>query len=173
MPNEQYIPVGKLGKPHGTSGAFRFRLSRILKKKKLPAYFFIEQQNTSPVPFFISKFELTNAQQGLITFEEITSPEQAKKYTGCTILLTSKDATIYFEKDASGIDYLIGYQLIDQQSGKVGNIAKLIEAPAQVLAVVKGKNKEHIIPLADDFIVKIDTRHKQIQTLLPEGLLEL
>jgi hypothetical protein len=27
--------------------------------------------------------------------------------------------------------------------------------------------------LADDFIVKIDTRHKQIQTLLPEGLLEL
>ncbi|MCW5909044.1 MAG: 16S rRNA processing protein RimM [Chitinophagales bacterium] len=173
MPNEHYIPVGKLGKPHGISGAFRFRLSRVLKKiRKLPPYFCMEQKG-NPVPFFVSRFEMKNFEEGLINFEEITTPEQAKQYSGSELLLTEKEIKLYFEKDAESIDYLIGYRLTDEQAGEVGTVIELLETPAQVLAIVKGNRKDYTIPLADDFIVEIDELKKQIHVNLPEGLLDL
>ena len=68
---EQHISVGKLGKPHGLSGAFRFLLHRELKsKKKFPNHFFILQKGNF-LPWFIKEIEWLGFDSGFILFEEI------------------------------------------------------------------------------------------------------
>lgn len=173
MSSEQHIPVGKLGRPHGISGAFRFQFTRTLRnKKKLPAHFLIEAKGRY-IPFFVAKFSLTDVDGGMLNLEDITTPEVAKQYSGSTLYLTEKDAETYFKEDADAMKELIGYTLIDETVGKVGEIIELMDTPAQVLATVKGETKEYTIPLVDDLVIEVNKRKKEIRMDLPEGLLDL
>ncbi len=173
MQSEEYIPVGKLGRPHGISGAFRFQLTRTLKSlKKLPAYFLMEEKGRL-VPFFVTSVELQGWDSGLLKLEGIETPEAAKKHSGNTLYLKEKEVKAFFEKDADSIEYLIGYKLVDDASGTIGEITELLETPGQVLAVVAGNGKEYTIPLVDDLIVEINKRKKELRMNLPEGLLEI
>ncbi len=173
MQSEEYIPVGKLGKPHGVSGAFRFYLSRVLKNKtKFPPHFLIAEKG-GMLPFFVSSFELIKLDEALLKFEDITSPEQARAYNGKELYLTQKNIHLYFERISEDIDYLIGYMLMDEQKGKVGEISELLESPAQILAIVQGETQEFTIPLAEDWIVEIEEKRKVLRMDLPEGLLDI
>lgn len=173
MQNEAYIPVGKLGRPHGISGAFRFQLTRTLKSnKKLPKYFLLEDKGRM-TPYFVSSVEFQSWDEGLLKLEGIDAPETAKKFSGTALYLKEKDVAILFNKDAESVDYLVGYQLIDETAGNIGTIEELMETPAQLLAVIKGAKKEYTIPLAEDWIVEINKRKKEIRMDLPDGLLDL
>jgi 16S rRNA processing protein RimM len=173
MQSEQHIPVAKLGRPHGISGAFRFQLTRTLKSpKKLPRHFLMEDKGRL-MPFFIESIELQSWDSGLIKLEGITTPEAAKKYSGSLLYLTEKEVKVFFAKDSESVDYLIGYALFDEAAGKVGVVTELMETPAQVLAIVKGNGKDYTIPLVDDWLLNVDKRKKEIRMSLPEGLLDI
>lgn len=173
MQTEEYIPVGKLGRPHGISGAFRFHLVRKLKNaKKFPEYFLLEV-NGRKIPFFVTAMELQNSDGGLLKLEGIVTPEAARVYSGSELFLKEADINIYFNKNAKSIDYLIGYLVVDQVDGEVGVIAGLLDTPAQVLAEISGDGKHYTIPLVEDWIVEINNRKRQIYMSLPDGLLRI
>jgi 16S rRNA processing protein RimM len=173
MQNEAYIPVGKLGRPHGLSGAFRFQLTRTLKNtKKLPAYFLLEKKGRL-VPFFVTTVELQGWDGGLLKLEGIDNPEVAKKHSGNTLYLKEKEAKTFFKEDAESLEYLIGYKLLEEDGTTIGEIKELLETPAQILATVKGNNKQFTIPLVDHWIVEVSKRKKEIRMTLPEGLLDI
>lgn len=173
MQNEGYIPVGKLGRPHGISGAFRFHLERSLKSgKKFPEYFVVEVKGRK-IPFFVSEIELQTPDGGLIKLEGIVTPEVAKAYSGSKLFLKEMDANLYFSKNAESIDYLIGYAVVDKVEGEVGTIINLLDTPAQVLAEVSGNGRHYTIPLVEDWIVEINNQKRQIYMSLPDGLLRI
>jgi 16S rRNA processing protein RimM len=173
MQSEQHIPVGKLGRPHGISGAFRFQLTRTLKSlKKLPKHFLLEAKG-GLVPFFLTSIELHGWNQGLLKLEGICTPEVAKQFSGSKLYLTENDVKLFFEKDVETLDYLLGYTLLNGYDDKVGIVNELIETPAQILAIISGNGKNYTIPLVDDFIVEINKRKKEIRMNLPEGLLDI
>ncbi len=173
MQSEENIPVGKLGKPHGISGAFRFYLSRLLKdKSKFPPHFLIETKGGT-LPFFVASFELLKFDEGLMKLEDIASPEQARTYSGKELYVSKKSINLYFERVPEDVDFLVGYVLTDEQKGQVGKITELVESPAQILAIVKGEEREFTIPLAEDWIVEIEEKSKVIRMDLPEGLLDI
>ncbi|MFN8286139.1 MAG: ribosome maturation factor RimM [Chitinophagales bacterium] len=170
---QTYTPVGKLLKPHKLAGAFRFMLSRNLKSnKKFPKHFMLLQKG-SYLPYFVQSVEFTGFNEGLLKLEEINTPEQARVWTGHELYLSEKDIKTFFEKDAEGFDFLIGYVAVTEEGVEIGAIAEIMETPAQVLATVKHNSREVMIPLVDDFIVELNKRKKQIVLSLPEGLLEL
>lgn len=170
---EQFISVGKLGKPHGISGAFRFLLHRELKsKKKFPSHFMIQQKG-SFLPWFIKEVEWLGFSEGFILFEEISTPEKAKQYSTSQLFLSEKDVASFFKKDVSGINYLVGYKAMDEKEGELGVVGEVIENPGQILCLVKKGVDEIMIPFVEEFISKIDKRKKEITFNLPEGLLEL
>ena len=170
---EAYISVGKLGKPHGLSGAFRFLLNDELKsKKKLPRYFIIQDRG-SYLPWFIKKIEWLGFNEGFISFEEITTVEKAQEHTKKELLLPQKDFDLLFKKNAEGLSYLVGYKAIDEKQGEIGAIAEIIENPGQVLCMIEKDGNEIAIPLVEEFITDINKRKKQITFDLPEGLLDL
>jgi 16S rRNA processing protein RimM len=60
------------------------------------------------------------------------------------------------------------------EDGKVlGQILEVIEQPHQILCRVNINEKEALIPLHQDTLLKIDKKKKQVIVSLPEGLLEI
>lgn len=169
---DEYVSVGKLGKPHGIRGAFRFLLHRELKSKKLPSHFFLYLRGQY-LPFFIKSTEWLEWGSGFIQFEEITTPEIAKLHSGKELYLIEKDTKKYFKADVGEWDFLVGYQVIEHTAGAIGVITMVEEMPAQILLTIQSDNGEHIIPLVDDFVVSIHKTKKEITLELPDGLLDL
>ncbi len=170
---EQNISVGKLGKPHGLSGAFRFLLHRELKnKKKFPKHFLLQQKG-SFLPWFVASVEWLGFQDGFILFEEISVIEKAKQFSGSELFLSEKDATLYFKPEAGEFDYLIGYKAIDEEGGEFGVVNEIIENPGQILCSILQGEKEMMIPFVEEFISNIDKLKKEITFNLPEGLLDI
>jgi 16S rRNA processing protein RimM len=170
MASEKYISVGKIGKPHGLSGAFRFFLDRELKNKNKAPGHFVMNLKGSFTPWFVKTIEWIGFNEGFILFEEITSPEKGKQYTGTEVCLSDKDISTYFKKNAQSIDYLNGYIAIDEAEGELGVIKQVIENPGQVLLSVSRDGKEIMIPFVEDFVVSVNKRKKEIILSLPEGL---
>lgn len=57
---------------------------------------------------------------------------------------------------------------------EVGRIADVqFGAGDAPLLVVKAGQKEHLLPFAEAYLVKVDTQGKRVEMNLPEGLLEL
>jgi len=165
------ISVGKLGKPHGLSGAFRFLLHRELKNKKKTPKYFLLKKGSNPAPYFIKQIEWNGFNEGFINFEEVTTPEQAKQLAGTELLMYENEVNTLFRKDADDLSYLNNFKVIDQAFGYIGTVSEMIESPGQTLLSIAEKNI--MIPLVDDFIVEINKRKKEILLDLPEGLLDL
>ena len=128
MTGGKYIPIGKLGKPHGISGAFRFSFHREPKSKRnLPKHFFIPSKG-GIVPFFVSNIEMRGFDDGLINFEDITNPETAKLYTTKELYLTEAEVEKWFKKNSSEFDYLPGYMVNDAKLGDLGTVKEVIMA---------------------------------------------
>ncbi len=170
---EKYISVGKLGKPHGLSGAFRFMLNNKLKnKKKQPLHFTVES-NGSYLPWFVKEIQWSSDTDGFVFFEEISTPEEAKKLSGMGLFLAEKDFKLLFSSKIEIIDNQIGYEAIDIKNGKIGTISGMVKNQSQLLCEVKTAKDEIFIPFIDKFILEIDKRKKQVIFKLPEGLLNL
>jgi 16S rRNA processing protein RimM len=171
MATEQYISVGKIGKPHGLSGAFRFFLDRELKSnKKVPGHFVMNLKGNF-TPWFVKSVEWIGFNEGYVLFEEITSSEHGKQYSGTELCLGEKDLNVYFKKNAQSLDYLIGYVVTDEADGEVGIIEEVIENPGQVLLSVAKDGKDVMIPFVEEFVVSVNKRKKELVLSLPEGLL--
>jgi len=67
----------------------------------------------------------------------------------------------------------VSFEISDKTLGEIGVIEEIIEYPQQEMAAVTYKDKEVLIPLNDQLIVKIDLDGKRIEMDLPEGLLAL
>ncbi len=171
---ESFISVGKIGKPHGLTGAFRFVFFRELKsKKKIPAHFMF-YKNGNYLPWFVRELEWNGFNEGFLSFEEITTPEKAKQFSGTEIYVSEKEAETFFKDNAGVYDFLIGYKANEETEGLIGEVTEIMENPGQLLCVLKNKDeKEIIIPFVEEFIMKIDKRKKEIYFCLPDGMLEI
>lgn len=168
---ENYISVGKLSKPHGISGALVFLLDFELQDEELfPPHFFIEKKGMY-TPLFIHSYSLNNDLSGYVQFEEINSRTEATPLTGKEIFLLEKDVEKYFVEE-EGYEVLIGYTLFDNET-KIGTIIDIEEMPMQIMAIVQIGEEEHLIPLADDWVLDIKEDEKIIILNLPDGLLDL
>jgi 16S rRNA processing protein RimM len=69
---------------------------------------------------------------------------------------------------------LSGYKVYKIDNRLVGTIIDVIENPGQLLMNVRiKKDKEILIPLHEDLIIRIDNKKKIIKMDLPQGLIEI
>ena len=69
---------------------------------------------------------------------------------------------------------VIGFQMEDVHYGVVGKIVGINDSTSQALFEIENENgNEILIPMADEFIEKIDRAHKKIIVKTPEGLIDL
>jgi 16S rRNA processing protein RimM len=61
--------------------------------------------------------------------------------------------------------------MFDSENRDLGEIIDIIEMPQQLLAQLHYQNQEVLVPLAEDWILSINPRKKQIVMEIPDGLL--
>ena len=170
-PLKDYFYFGKVLRTHGYKGALKVKLDvdDTTSYQTLESIF-LEVKN-SLVPYFIEfiHFEKNKAN---LKLRDINTIDQAQKLIDCALYLPLsvlpklKGSKFYFHEVAD-------YKVMDLKFGFIGTVDEVLDLPGNALLQVKQGNKEILIPLADDIILKIDRRKKQIDIQAPEGLIDM
>jgi len=165
---EEVYKIGKLGKTHGVSGEISFLLDDDVFDRTDADYLILDIDGIL-VPFFIDSYRFKTDSNALMKFDGIDTQERARELTGCDVYFPRNLA----DNDDDSISWaeLVGYSLIDNNSGKViGEIASIDDTTINILfELTTGK----LIPASEELITHIDTKKQQIYINLPEGILEL
>ena len=70
-------------------------------------------------------------------------------------------------------DSFIGYQVIDEVQGKIGEITDVDESTINVLLQIDREGEEVLLPAVEELILSADHENKRLIVSLPEGLLDL
>jgi len=128
--------------------------------------------NKNLVPFFIENSSLHKNDFLRVKFEDVETEEDADAIMGCELYLP-----LSFLPKLEGNQFyyheVIGFEVEDQRLGVVGEIVSINDSTAQPLFEVLNGNVEILIPMIDQFLVKIDRDNKKVVMNLPEGLVEM
>ncbi|MBY8962906.1 16S rRNA processing protein RimM [Flavobacterium sp. D11R37] len=128
--------------------------------------------NKHLVPFFIVTSSLHKNDFLRIRFEDINSEEDADGIMGCGLYLPLS-ALPKLEGNRFYFHEIIGFTAEDQRLGDIGVITGVNDNSAQALFEIKKGDTEILVPMIDDFIVKVDRDNKKIILNTPEGLVDL
>jgi 16S rRNA processing protein RimM len=107
-----------------------------------------------------------------VKFEDVNTEAEADAILGLDVYLPT---TLLPELDEDQFYYheIIGFELIDQNSNFRAPIARVNDSNFQVLLEVDHLNQTILIPMVDEFIVKVDKVNKQFIMRLPTGLVDI
>jgi 16S rRNA processing protein RimM len=128
--------------------------------------------NKNLVPFFIENSSLHKNDFLRVKFEDVDTEEDADAIMGCELYLP-----LSFLPKLEGNQFyyheVIGFEVEDQRLGVVGKIVSINDSTAQPLFEVLNGNVEMLIPMIDQFLIKVDRDNKKVIMNLPEGLVEM
>jgi len=166
------ISFGKISKVHGLSGEIKFvPFSRQLDNiSTLERIFIIKNPDSSPVEFNITKSRI-HKNAAVLRIQGIDSIEDAEKLVGSIIHVEISDLQDPEEDEYYWFD-LIGLKVYTEQGQYIGEVDSLIDRSLQSLLVVKKEGEEHLIPLTEPIVQKVDLAESRIIINPIEGLLE-
>lgn len=166
-----YVSIGKIVAVHGLKG--EIILQHVLGKKssfKGVKAIFTQDKTDSWFPWFIKEAKVKSLKETLLTIEDISSPEAAKKLLQKTIWLPEKEVAQHAAP--ASVLSLVGFTVVHEKKN-LGEIVEVIEQPHQLLCTIIIDKKEVLIPLHQESLVKVDQAKKIVVVDLPDGLLEL
>ncbi|HPF11572.1 MAG TPA: ribosome maturation factor RimM [Flavobacteriaceae bacterium] len=164
--------VGKIVKKFSFKGAVLVKLDTDDPEQftEMESVFLEQHQNL--VPFFIEECALHKSDLLRIKFEEVNSDKEADLLIGCELFLPL-DLLPKLEGNQFYYHEVVGFQVEDIHYGSVGTLKAVNDASAQPLFIIEHQGKEVLIPINDDFLLKVDRKTKTIVLDTPEGLIEL
>ena len=107
----------------------------------------------------------------ILKFKDIDSIEAAEKWRNCDICIPETEA-VELETDEFFDWELEGCEVETVEGEKIGKVQELMRTGGTEILVVKGAEKEYLIPFAETICVEVDIENKLIKIDAPEGLLE-
>ncbi len=123
------------------------------------------------VPHFLEELAQSSKGHFIILFKGFESERQALEVTNrdlylpLEILPPLKGKSFYFHD-------VIGFKMIDQQHGYIGDCAEVMITTQAVFRILEG-TKEIFVPAVDNFIIDIRRDKQEILLQTPDGLIEL
>ena len=173
---ERYILIGITKKTYGTKGELKMKIEDKYLEDFMNAQVVFLKIGGKKVPFFLDGIRVSNSL--LAKFEDIDSPEDAIPITSKEVYLREKDlipeeARIFEVEETLVYKKYEGYLIEDEGVGEIGVIQEIQEFPQQEMALIRFNEKEILIPIHEDLIIRIEESERKIVMKLPEGLLEL
>jgi 16S rRNA processing protein RimM len=131
---------------------------------------FIEEKKDEMLPYFLEGTRIKNDEELFLKFEGINTKEAAHRLMQKRVWLPQEEFDKYVSKSAPIM--LLGFHIINE-GADLGEILEIIEQPHQLLCRIDLKGKEALIPVHDDFLLKVDQKKKEVHVELPEGLLDI
>ena len=172
MKIEECFYLGKIVRKYSFHGELLIKLDTDQPElyENLEAVF-IDYRNTF-IPFFIESSQLHKSDLLRIQFEDVHTEAEADSllksdvYLPLEFLPKLEGNKFYFHE-------VIGFSIEDVNFGKVGIIKGVNDSTAQALFEIEKDGKEILIPVNDQFIVKVDRTKKTVIVDTPEGLIDL
>ena len=128
--------------------------------------------NKNLIPFFIENSSLHKNDFLRVKFEDVTDEASADEimnrevYLPLAMLPKLEGNKFYFHE-------VIEFEIEDKRLGIFGKIVSINDTSAQPLFEVINGNVEILVPMIDQFLIKIDRENKKVIMDLPEGLVEM
>tara|TARA_R110002073_G_scaffold159477_1_gene314775 strand:- start:4321 stop:4845 length:525 start_codon:yes stop_codon:yes gene_type:complete len=172
MQKEDCFYLGKIVRKYSFKGELLAKLDTDQPElyEHLDAMFIQVRNNL--IPFFIESSQLHKSDLLRIKFEEVDTEADAdtliksELYLPLELLPKLEGNKFYFHE-------VIGFKINDKNFGEVGVIKAINDSTAQALFEVDRDGVEILIPMNDEFILKVDREAKTIWVETPEGLIEL
>ena len=171
MENQDCIYLGKILKPFSYKGELKIYIEDFYIDQIKELDSFLLKIQGSYIPFTIKAITKNKSNIFRISLDGIDSEDLAKKLTGIEIY--SENNLIKSENLKTNKNYIFMDFVIYNNNSIIGKIIDIIENKNQDLFVVVFNEKRILIPLVDEFVVKIDNDNKKILMNLPEGLTDL
>jgi 16S rRNA processing protein RimM len=172
MQKEDCFYLGKIVSKHGFKGDLLVKLDSDDpgQYEELESVFVSLGNNL--IPFFIRKSQLHKTNLLRLTLEDINSEEAADRLMGAKLylplaLLPKLTGNRFYYHE------VIGFRLMDEVHGDVGEIKGVNDQAAQPLFIADKAGREVLIPVSDDFILEVDREAQTIHIRTPEGLIDL
>jgi 16S rRNA processing protein RimM len=172
MVKDDFFYLGKILKPFGSKG----HLLAVLdvddpsKYRKIGSVFLGIGHDR--VPFMVESVSLKQANRAVFKFEDVDSASDASIFQGKELFLPIamlpplKGKKFYYHE-------IKGFAVIDKNHGPIGIADNVIETPHQALLQVKFNDREILVPLINEIIVKVDRVNRELHIKAPEGLIEI
>ncbi|MBP2831743.1 16S rRNA processing protein RimM [Aquimarina sp. U1-2] len=172
MKKEECFYLGKIVSKFSFKGEVLIKLDTDEPESYAKMESVFVEYNNNLVPFFIEKSALHKSDLLRVKFEDVDTEEdandlmKAELYLPLSVLPKLEGNQFYYHE-------VIGFAIIDEAFGHVGIITSINDTTAQALFEIDRNGIEILIPMNDEFIVKIDRAAKQILVNTPEGLIDL
>ncbi len=169
---EDVYKIGKLGKPHGVKGEISFMFDDDVFDRVDADYLILDIDGIL-VPFFIEEYRFRTEETALMKFDDISSQEQARELTGCTVFFP-RHLSDSSEENISWTE-IIGFKLYDININKViGTVKSVDDSTMNILFNIETPDgRDILIPASENLVKDVNATKQQIDIDLPEGLLDL
>jgi 16S rRNA processing protein RimM len=172
MRKEDCFYLGKIAKKFSFKGEVLIYLDTDEPEEYQDMESVFVEFNNNLVPYFILNSSLHKNDFLRVKFEDVDSEEEADAIMGNAIYLPLKmlpkltGNKFYYHE-------VIGFEIEDKRLGVFGIIQSINDSSAQPLFEVLNGAIEILVPMIDQFLVKIDRDNKKVIMDLPEGLVEM
>jgi len=166
--------AGKFVKVHGVSGKLVLRMDTAVGDiLDFPEWAFIRIDG-GLVPFRVAEESVfqKDAYQVVVGLDTIDKPARALSLIGLACNLEG-EWTDWFEASHEESDYLIGFEVTDGQSGKIGKVVGYEDIPGNPLLEIELDGKKVLLPMQDEFVIEVDVHKRKLLLKIPDGLLDL
>lgn len=171
MKKDDCYYLGKITKAHGLKGQVNFYLDvdNPYEYEGLDAVFV--EMDSGLMPIFIENLNIS-AKKVIATLEDHEHIDDVQYLINKSLYLPQA-ALPELEEDQFYYHEIVGYKVIDEREGDVGEIEDVLEYPQQALIQMDHNGSEVLFPVKDEIIKKVDKKEKIMYVDLPEGLLEI
>ena len=165
--------LGYVIKTHGLHGELSILLDVDFPDayEVLESVFVATAGSETLVPFFVEHIAIRQ-NKALVKFEEIDTIDQAETLLKANLYLPLERLPP-LEDDQFYYHEIIGFVVEDQQQGALGVVQDVYESTGQDMIVMQYQEKEILIPINDDIVLRVDKAKKVVYVNLPEGLLHV
>ncbi|MBO5226036.1 MAG: 16S rRNA processing protein RimM [Parabacteroides sp.] len=169
---EEVFKIGQFGKPHGIKGEIALVTNSDVLDNSEDPYIICEIDGIL-VPFFIEEYRYKTDTVILVKLKNVDDEKAAREFSNREVFYSLDEVD---EEDLVGEmtwDSFIGYQVIDEVQGKIGEITDVDESTINVLLQIDREGEEVLLPAVEELILSADHENKRLIVSLPEGLLDL
>jgi len=172
MNEDDFYYLGRILKSYGSKGQLLVFLDvdHPERYKKLESvYVAVDHER---IPFFIRSIELKQKKQAVLQFEDFLSADDVEVFIGrelylpLTQLPVLKGKQFYYHE-------VEGFTVIDEEHGNIGSLVSILDLPQQSLLQVMKENKEILVPLNDEVLLKVDRKKREMHIRAPAGLIQI
>lgn len=172
MTIEESFYIGYISKTRGLKGEVQL-FFEFDDYEDLDLDIIFVEVNKKLVPYFVETVKLHNNSTAYATFEDVDHIDKAQALVRKKMYLPNSKMPERDPDDFRWTD-LVGFLVVDEEHGELGEIIDVTEMPQQFIATVEmEEGKQLMFPLSEDLILGIDGEEEVIEVDLPEGLVDL